>query len=332
MTTTTWIGVTARTAKHFARWPITGSIATTGASTKPLLLSHGWPWTFWDFEHLIGPLTDPSAYGGSADDAFDLVIPSLPGFIFSSPLRETGVGSWRTVGLWAKLMSRLGYQRYGVHGGDFGAGISSGLGHAFPDRIIGVHLTFPALLDGGLRGAPDGLRTEDFGIGEEDWPAHNAEMTQKTLSHITAHVHDGQTLAYAFNDSPVGLATWMLVRRRNASDCNGDLLSCYTADQLLTGVSLYWFTETIGSSMRWYAETLRHGFVPVHDRKPIIQAPTAVMVFPQEVRKFPRAFAERQANLRRWTLLDKGGHFAPAEQPQAVIDDLRAFFGELRPA
>jgi pimeloyl-ACP methyl ester carboxylesterase len=305
-----------------------------GPAPTPLLLTHGWPWTFWDFADVIGPLTDPASHGGRAEDAFDVVIPSLPGYIFSSPLRRTGVGPQATVGLWAKLMEALGYRRYGVHGGDFGAGVSAGLAQAYPDRVIGCHLIFPAMLDsGGWHAPPTHLRPGDYGPGEEDWAAHNVEMTDKTISHVTAHVHDGQTLAYAFNDSPVGLAAWLLVRRRNASDCGGDLLSCYTRDQLLTLVCLYWFTRTIGSSMRWYAETDRDRSLVGDARppeEPVIKVPVAVAVFPREVRKWPRAYVERRVNLRRWTIMPRGGHYAPAEQPGAVVADLRAFFGQVR--
>jgi len=301
-----------------------------GPSPTPLLLTHGWPWTFWDFEGVIGPLSDPAGHGGRAEDAFDLIIPSLPGYIFSAPLRRTGIGAKETVQLWARLMEALGYERYGVHGGDFGAGISAGLALAYPERVIGCHMVFPATLDGGgWHIPPTHLRAEDYGPGETDWPAHNADMTEKTRTHIVAHVADGQTLAYAFNDSPVGLAAWLLIRRRNASDCDGDLLSCYTRDQLLDLVSLYWFTGTIGTSMRWYAEVDATRAAPVDLPEPATSVPMAMAVFPREVRKYPRAYVARRLNLRRWTLMPKGGHYAPAEQPLAVAADLQAFFGEL---
>jgi pimeloyl-ACP methyl ester carboxylesterase len=302
----------------------------TGPAPTPLLLTHGWPWTFWDFAAVIGPLTDPVSHGGTAEDAFDVVIPSLPGFAFSSPLTRPGIGVFQTVPLWAELMTRLGYDRFGVQGGDFGGVVSAGLAHAHADRVIGAHLSFPALLGGGFPTTRRDWRLEDFGPDEQDWPAHNATMAARTVSHVTAHVHDPQTLAYAFNDSPVGLAAWLLVRRRNASDCDGDLLRCYTYDQLLTTASLYWFTGTIGTSMRWYAESAAHGFVPAHDRVPEVEAPVGMAIFPGDVLRPPRAFAARHANLRRWTVMERGGHYAPAEQPEALVDDIRAFFRELR--
>jgi pimeloyl-ACP methyl ester carboxylesterase len=303
-----------------------------GPSPTPLLMTHGWPWTFWDFAEVIAPLTDPEAFGGDPKDAFDLVIPSLPGYIFSSPVHRTGIGAGQTVPIWAELMRRLGYERYGVHGGDFGAGISAGLARAYPERVIGCHLTFPATLDaGGWHDTPGGLRPEDFGPDEQDWPAHNAAMIEKTRTHIVSHVADGQTLAYAFNDSPVGLAAWLMIRRRNASDCGGDLLSCWSRDQLLDLVSLYWFTGTIGTSMRWYAEVERgRAGVASAQSEPVVSVPTALAVFPNEVRKYPRAYVARRFNLRRWTVMPRGGHYAPAEQPELVADDLREFFAELR--
>lgn len=297
-----------------------------GPAPMPLLLTHGWPWTFWDFHRVLGPLTDPQAHGGDPRDAFDLVVPSLPGFGFSTPLPR-GVNVTETADLWQRLMCEvLGYRRFGAQGGDWGALVSGELGHRHAGSMIGVHLSmlnFPSIL-------PRALTREMFAPDEQHFYDTMKLRLRGAKSHMAVQCEDPQTLAFALEDSPVGLAAWLVERRRNWSDCGGDVESVFPIDDLITTVMIYWLGGSIGSSMRYYFEYAKRRWKPSHDRQPGIEAPTAVAVFPQELMFVPRKLAERAANIQRWTIMPRGGHFAPAEQPQLLVEDLRAFFRSLR--
>jgi pimeloyl-ACP methyl ester carboxylesterase len=296
-----------------------------GPNPVPLVLTHGWPWTFWDYRHLIGPLTDPAAHGADPALSFDLVIPSLPGFAFSTPLTVPGIDLRAIARLWVQLMTEgLGYRRFGVAGGDWGAMLSAQVGHEYEDHIVGCYLTmccYPGMDFGRLQA--------DSFAPDERWMLERlADAKSLILSHVTVHRLDPQTLAYALVDSPVGTAAWLWERRRAWSDCDGDLLSIHDRDDLCTLASMYWLPPAIGSSMRLYAAQFRHQVsVPkVHDRNPVIAAPTAYAVFPKDLSFMPRAMAASATNLQQWTVMPKGGHFGPAEQPQRVVADLRRFF------
>jgi len=296
----------------------------SGPAPLPLVLTHGWPWTFWDYAKVIEPLAHPERFGGDVGDAFDVVVPSLPGSVFSSP-SPPGIGWRETAGIWVKLMAELGYERFGAHGGDSGAFVSAQLAHEFADHVIGAHLTFPALL-----GAELGeLTRDDFAPDEVDFFDLETPTSPK-LTHFLTHTFEPQTLAWSLQDSPVGLAAWMLQRRRAWSDCAGDVERRFTKDELLTSFSLYWLTATVGGSLRFYADSFRTPWSPSHDRQPVLEAPTGIAVFPYELSHVPRAVAERGANLVHWTRMDRGGHFAAAEEPGLVVEDLRAFFRPLR--
>jgi pimeloyl-ACP methyl ester carboxylesterase len=299
-----------------------------GPAPLPMVLTHGWPWTYWDYEQVIGPLADPVAHGGRAEDAFDVIVPSLPGTAFSSPLQRP-VGVLETTDLWLRLMRDvLGYDRFGVGGGDSGAFVSARLGHSFPGHVVGVHLTFPAT----VRFADYGdLRPEDYTDEERTWADDLVRQDERgTAAHMAVHIEDPQTLAWAMNDSPAGLAAWIVERRRNWSDCNGDVERRFSKDDLLTTASLYWLTQTFHTSVRFYAESYRSPWPLAHEGRPRITVPTGVAVFPRELVRIPRAFMAREANLAHWTVMPRGGHFAPAEEPALVVDDLRAFFRTLR--
>ena len=182
----------------------------SGPAPLPLVLTHGWPWTFWDFAKVIEPLAHPERFGGDPTDAFDVVVPSLPGSVFSSPSRA-GVGWRETAGIWVKLMAALGYERFGAHGGDSGAYVTAQLAHEFADHLIGAHLNFPALIGADL-GA---LHRDDFAPDEVDFYDLDLQrIPQANLTHFLTHIFEPQTLAWAMQDSPVGLAAWMLQRRR----------------------------------------------------------------------------------------------------------------------
>ncbi len=292
----------------------------SGRNPLPLVLTHGWPWTFWDFAEVIEPLAHPERFGGDPKDSFDVIVPSLPGSVFSTP-SPPGIGFRQTAGLWVKLMAELGYDRFGAHGGDSGAFVSAQLAHEFPERIIGAHLSFPALL-----GFETGrLQRDDFTLEEVD--VFDAQRPSAlNLTHFLTHTFEPQTLAWAMQDSPTGMAAWMLERRRGWSDCAGQVERRFSKDQLLTSFSLYWLTGSFGSSVRFYADSFSTPWKPSHDRRPTLEAPIGIAVFPRELVHVPRALAEREANLVHWTRMESGGHFAAAEEPTLVVDDLRRFF------
>jgi len=296
----------------------------SGPSPLPLVLTHGWPWTFWDFAKVIGPLAHPEQFGGDPADSFDVVVPSLPGSVFSSPCRA-GVGWRETAALWVSLMGALGYDRFGAHGGDSGAYVTAQLAHGHADRLVGAHLTFPALLGFDL----GSLAESDFGPDEVDDFRRQRPAVLNT-THFLTHVFEPQTLAWAMQDSPAGMAAWMLQRRQAWSDCGGDVERRFTKDELLTSFSLYWLTGTFAGSVRYYADSFRAPWRPDHPRSPTLEAPTGIAVFPYELSHVPRAVADRHANLVRWTRMERGGHFAPAEEPGLLVEDIRAFFRPLR--
>jgi len=296
-----------------------------GPNPTPIVLTHGWPWTFWDYRHVLEPLTDPAAHGGDPACSFDVVIPSLPGFGFSAPLRSGGFDAARIAVIWDRLMYHvLGYERYGAAGGDVGAAVTGELAAAFPDHLIAILLTMPALPG-----------VDPFDVPQDMWAEDERWMRDRTLSmlpkltHVAVHDHIPQTLAYALNDSPIGLAAWIWQRRRDWSDCPGDLADYYGKDFLCTLASIYWLTNTIGTSMRWYRDWSDGRRRPQAETPPQITVPTGIVVSPKEVVMMPRKLAAERCNLQRWSVLDGGGHFAAAERPADVVNELRALFGEL---
>ena len=319
-----------------------------GPNPMPLILTHGWPWTFWDFEQVIRPLTDPAAFGGDPADAFDVVVPSLPGFGFSTPLRVDGLQTSKGVDMWADLMTDvLGYERFAAAGGDFGAMMSGTLGARYPDRVLGVYVTLPSLpalsvpdnvpepgstsqlvgmlMGPAMRTSPDDFAPEErhrYGVMEDRW--------KTALSHIAVHTTDPQTLAFALHDSPAGLASWLVERRRNWSDNEGDVEEAFSRQFLLDTVSIYWFTESFVTTSRWYWHTFRTPPQAVPDPEAARQVPFGMPVFPKEMIFVPRAAAEASANVVHWSEHDRGGHFAPSEVPEVFTDDVRAFFHKLR--
>lgn len=298
-----------------------------GPRPMPLLLTHGWPWTFWDWKDVIWPLTDPAASGGDARDAFDVIIPSLPGFAFSSPLARSDLGVRAIGGLWLRLMRDvIGEPRFMAAGGDWGSLVSAELGHAYPGNLAGVHLTLPLLpgID------PKNLTCGDFAEDEAWMVSRMAKSRTTSSSHIAVHRASPQTLAYAFDDSPAGLAAWIWERRRNWSDCGGDIDSVFEPDFLCTTASLYWFTRTIGTSMRLYSAHQDHPWTALTEDERTIPVPTAFAIAPGELAFIPRGLAERRTNLARWTVFPAGGHFLPVEAPGILVNEYRAFARALR--
>jgi pimeloyl-ACP methyl ester carboxylesterase len=301
-----------------------------GPAPIPLILTHGWPWSFWDFEKVIRPLTDPASYGGDPADAFDVVVPSLPGFGFSVPLRRTGINFHRTADLWVRLMREtLGYDRFAAQGGDWGQLVSAQIGHKYPEHLIGLHLTLALPLDFFETPLPGEL---DYAEGERHLYHHTQRRMVHATSHIAVQSADPQNLAYGMHDSPVGLLAWLLDRRRSWSDSGGDVESRFSKDDLITLTMLYWVGESFVTSARYYWEARHDLWKPVDDAWPVVRAPTGMAVFPQDLLIMPKAWMEKYFNLQRLTYMTSGGHFAPAEEPQALVQDVREFFRPLRAA
>lgn len=297
-----------------------------GPDPQPLILTHGWPWTFWDWRKVIGPLTDPAAHGGDPADAFDVVVPSLPGFGFSVPI--TKHVCWiDTADLWARLMRDvLGYDQFFAAAGDWGMWITAQLAHKYAESVRGIQINGAPRLSGfsgdrpwDLFGDPGPTLTPEERRQTLDWQRHRA-------SHVSVHVLGSQTLANALHDSPAGLCSWLLERRRWWSDCDGDVESVFTKDDLLTGMSIYWFTDSLVSSVRYYREATLHPWVPVHDAIPHVQVPTAVSVFRDVPRPPELEVLAKTYNVSQLRVHDHGGHFAPAEAPDVVIGDIRDAF------
>jgi epoxide hydrolase len=290
----------------------------------PLLLVHGWPGSIFEFVDVIGPLTEPQAHGADESDAFHVVVPSIPGYGFSGPTTESGWGPRRIASVFAALMEVLGYERYGAAGGDWGGIITTELARADQGRhLCGLHLTSP-------HGEPpneshtDELSDTDI-RGLEDWAAHEAGGT---VVHVAINSTRPHTLAYALNDSPAGLAAWLLDKYRSYSDCDGEVETRFTKDQLLAHITTYWVTGTIASASRLYYERAQertHSPAP-----PRVEIYTGCAIFPRDVKRAPRPWAERFYNITRWVEMPSGGHFPGVEEPELLASELRTFFRPLR--
>lgn len=306
---------------HFAH------VRGRGPDPLPLIVTHGWPWTFWDMKDLAVLLADPAAAGGDPGDAFDVVVPSLPGFGFSVPLRRPGVDVAVIADAWRSLMADvLGYERFGAYGGDWGAMVTGQLGHAHPDAVIGVEMSMATLPGVNRRDVTPG----DWSTDEEWMVDRMAEAERLIRSHLAVHLCDPQTLAYGLADSPVATAAWLWERRRAWSDCDGDVLSVFTPADLVTNASIYWLTGTTTTSIRLYFDHFNKPWPLVPGRLPGTAVPTGFAIFPRDLVFLPRSVAESHCDLRRWTVMPRGGHFAPAEQPELLAAEIREFFRPLR--
>ena len=296
-----------------------------GPNPMPLLLSHGWPGSVFEFLVLIPMLTDPARFGGDPADAFTVVAPSLPGFGLSFTAGQPRLGVEQMADAFASLMTDvLGYPRFATQGGDWGASVSSRLGFAHPDKTIGVHLNLLPLRRDPTRvlsavPTPEERRYLDelkHWIGEE-------------TGYATLQATKPQTLAFAMTDSPAGLAAWISEKFRMWSDCGGDVESVFTKDEMLANISLYWFTAAIGSSF-WPYYARHHGPWPIPDGQ-TVDVPTGYCEFPTEIVRPPRSLAQRTfTNIQRWSVMPRGGHFAAMEQPEALAAEIREFYRPLR--
>lgn len=289
-----------------------------GDNPKPLILTHGWPDSFYRFYKVIPMLTDPASFGGNPAQAFDVVVPSLPGFGFSDRVALTHD---KTADLWAKLMTDvLGYQTFVAAGGDVGSGVTISLANGYPDWVQAIHLTDVGYPDGTEDWSAMSPAEQEFGQFIQQWwyteGAYN--MIQSTKP---------QTLGYALNDSPVGLASWIIEKFYGWSDIQGSLDNSFTKDELLTNIMIYWVTQSINTSIRTYMEGARAAYSG--DGKPrstqYVNIPTGVAIFPAEA-PTPEEWANRKANVRRFTKMPRGGHFAALEQPKLWTNEISTFF------
>jgi len=301
---------------HFLR------VRGKGRAPIPLILTHGWPGSFIEFLRIIPLLTDPAGYGASEADSFDIIVPSLPGYGYSGKPGH-GMNIFAVADLWAALMAELGYERFAAQGGDNGAGVTTALGLRHPERLIGIHLNF---IPGSYRPfLPPGT---DLTEEEKNELKQAALWVEQNGAYWHIQRTTPLTPAYALNDSPVGLAAWILEKFQKWSDCNGDPRNALPIDEMLANITLYWITETIYSSFRMYFENTTASLALGKDD--FIKVPCAVAHFPKEIFMLPRTWVERGYNLRRWTTMPRGGHFAAWEQPELLAEDLRAFFRAFR--
>jgi pimeloyl-ACP methyl ester carboxylesterase len=294
-----------------------------GPAPIPLILTHGWPGSFLEMLKVIPMLADPASCGANAADAFDVIVPSLPGYGFSDRPTESGVNTLRIAEIWIELMKELGYERLAAHGGDWGADVTTLLGLRHPERVIGIHLNSippytPYLEPGTVLSKVEQAFLNDASRWYEQCGAY--DHIQKTTP---------QTVAYGLTDSPAGLAAWILEKFRDWGDCDGDVERRFTKDELLSNVTLYWMTQTIHSSCRLYYEDNRN---PLHFQKgDYVTVPCGIARFPKrEGPPPPKRWVERGYNIQHWTEMSRGGHFPALEEPELLVEDIRLFFRALR--
>ena len=294
----------------------------SAAPALPLVLCHGWPDSFWRYTKVIPLLTDPAAHGADPADAFDVIVPDMPGYGYSDRPPGPPLDSIAVAGLWAELMTVLGYPRFGAAGGDIGSGVSRYLGLDHQDRVAAVHRT-----DAGVpvfTGDP-----ADLTRGERAWIDRVAAWGAAEGAYAAMHRTKPQTAAVGLTDSPAGLAAWIVEKLRAWSDCDGDVERRFTKDEILTNITIYWLTGTIGSSMRMYHA---NAAIPRAQHARRVEAPSGFSLFPADISRPPKAWLERTANVVRVTEPPRGGHFAPFEEPELYAQELREFFRPYRTA
>jgi pimeloyl-ACP methyl ester carboxylesterase len=291
-----------------------------GPNPVPLILTHGWPGSVFEFLEVIGPLTDPARFGGSPEDAFDVVIPSLPGFGFSSKPEGKPIGLSTTATLWNRLMTEvLGYAKYGSQGGDVGSGVTNQLAHQYPDSLLGIHFNGVAVPP-----PPEAEQTEQ----ERAWVRTVNAFVAVERDYYNLQTHKPQTVAFALTDNPLGVAAWIAEKLKGWSDSSDELEPDFTKDQVLTNVMLYLVSDTIGTSVWFY----RGRVDEISNLTGKVNVPTGFASFPRELPTLgpPQSVLVRNFNLMQYTKMPRGGHFACWEQPELFVGDLRQFFRKLR--
>ena len=284
------------------------------ASARPLLLSHGWPGSVVEFLHVIDPLRDPEAHGGDPADAFHVVAPSLPGYGWSGPTTDRGWHPKRIALAFAELMARLGYDGYLAQGGDWGSMITTQIGLQDPDHVAGIHLNMLIAIPG-----PDDELTDE----EQQAMADAMAVMSDGAGYQQIQGTRPQTLSYGLNDSPAGLAGWIAEKFHAWTDNDGTIESAVSRDDLLTNITTYWVTGTINSSTRLYYEAMKAGLFGLQGAR--VEVPSAGAIFPREILRASRRFAERMYDIRHWSTFDRGGHFAALEEPDLLVEDIRSF-------
>ena len=293
-------------------------VKSENPNAMPLILTHGWPGSIVEFLKLIGPLTDPVAYGGEAEDSFDVVIPSLPGFGFSGKPTETGWDVIRIATAWAQLMKRLGYEKWAAQGGDWGSVVTTALGAIRPEGLLGIHLNSPYAFPARI---PDTLTTEEQ-HAVDTLALYTGDMGG--ANHLQAT--KPETIGFALADSPAGQAAWIYDKFQSKTDNNGLAEDALSTDEILDAISLYWFTNSAASSARIYWEN-KSGTMA----GPKLTLPVAVTVFPRDIPLLPRSWIEAAySDLIHYSEADRGGHFAAFEQPDIMINEIRTGLKSLR--
>jgi pimeloyl-ACP methyl ester carboxylesterase len=300
-------------------------VRSPDAEALPLLITHGWPGSIVEFLKVLGPLTDPASHGGSAADAFHVVCPSLPGYGFSDRPARPGWGVGRIAAAWTVLMARLGYERYGAQGSDWGTSISASLGQQDPDHVAGIHLTPPLA-------PPDPATFDDLTEREQAALASLEHSAEWDSGYSREHATRPQTIGYALVDSPAALCAWIIEKFWAWTDCDGRLENVLTRDELLDNLMLYWLPGTGASSARlyWESSSLVNEWIsgPTSDT---VSVPTGCSIFPKELQRPSRRWAEKRfLDIRYWSEPSRGGHFAAFEQPELFVDEVRAFFRLVR--
>lgn len=288
----------------------------------PLVITHGWPGSIVEFQQIIGPLSDPAAHGGDARDAFHVVAPSLPGYAFSGPTTRRGVDIRVAAECNAALMAGLGYDRYVAQGGDWGSMATQHVALVDPDHVAAIHLNMV------VAGPPDPANPTDGVTPEEmEGLAATGDFMANESGYQQIQGTKPQTLAYGLTDSPAGLAAWIFEKFRTWSDCDGDPLTIFTMDELLTNITVYWVTGTINASTRMYYESMKSKRFGAAER---VEQPVGVANFPKELYRPARVWCESRYNVQRWEVFPRGGHFAAMEQPEVLVGEIREFFRSVR--
>jgi pimeloyl-ACP methyl ester carboxylesterase len=284
----------------------------------PLIMTHGWPGSIAEFINVIGPLTNPTAHGGRAEDAFHLVIPSLPGFGFSGKPTVAGFGVEKIAACWVQLMQRLGYNRWAAQGGDWGAGVTTAIGKMRPEACVGIHLNFALAV-------PDEADLAQLTPRDVAALTDAARYQENGNGYARVQSTRPQSIAYGLTDSPSGQAAWIYEKIQEWSDSDGDCEALLGRDAILDNIMLYWLSASAGSSARLYWESFA-AFVPTR-----LDLPVGISIFPKEIIRPARRWAEKMmSNIIHWNELERGGHFAAWEQPHLFVQELRQCFSTLR--
>ena len=308
-------------------------VRSKNPNALPLIITHGWPGSVFELLKIIGPLTDPEAYGGRAEDAFDVVIPSMPGYGFSEKPKGTGWGPERIGKAWDVLMKRLGYTHYVSQGGDWGSVVADAMARQKPAGLLGIHVNMPATVPADVAKALKNGDAEPAGLSAKEKAAFKSlnNLYTKGGGYAALMVTRPQTLGYSLSDSPVGLASFFLDKFNDWTYSGGNAEKVLTKDEILDDITLYWLTNTAASSAQLYWENNTNNFNVVEQRTAEISIPVAVTVFPGEIYQAPKSWTARAyRHLIYFHEANNGGHFAQWEQPQLFAEELRAAFKSLR--